>query len=61
MTLDEAKKIAVIAAWVDGGCSVCVGSVVAELNEKFPEFVWTFDSDKMCSDEAVSVTERTSR
>ena len=41
MTLDEARKVAHVAGTADDGCPVCVGSMVDELNEAFPEFVWS--------------------
>ena len=41
MTLDEARKIAEIAATADGGCHGCVSALVEQLQEDFPEFVWT--------------------
>lgn len=40
MTLEEAKKVANIVGQADGGCSICVGSLVKDLNEFFPEFEW---------------------
>lgn len=41
MTDEEAEKIASIIATADGGCFVCVGELAEQLNEAFPEFVWT--------------------
>jgi hypothetical protein len=40
MTLEEAEKIATIAETADGGCPYCVGSIVEQLGEAFPEFQW---------------------
>lgn len=46
MTLFEAKKLALIAGNIDGGCPVCIGHFVEDLNEAFPEFVWKYDYDE---------------
>lgn len=45
MTLDEAKKVALICCQADGGCSVCVSAHVENLNAMFPEFKWAYDPD----------------
>jgi hypothetical protein len=47
MTLEEAKIIASIVETADGGCSVCVGSLVDMLNEQLPQFKWTYPVDYM--------------
>ncbi|MDP3938242.1 MAG: hypothetical protein Q8R92_08910 [Deltaproteobacteria bacterium] len=49
MTLDEAQKVASIVATADHSCSVCVGNLVDQLNEAFPEFYWA------AADETVDV------
>ena len=54
MTLEEAQKLALIAAEVDGGCRFCVGSVVRKLNESFPDFIWVHNSE----DDVVTVRPR---
>lgn len=42
MTIEEAKKVAEIIEEADGGCSVCVGSLLLAAHEHFPEYdgVW---------------------
>lgn len=40
MTLDEARKVAKIAATADGGCRYCVADLLLQLQRAFPEFVW---------------------
>lgn len=51
MTLEEAKKLAVIALTVDNGCIVCINNFVEELNEAFSEFTWTvIDTIDSCAD-----------
>jgi len=45
MTLDEARKVALICCQADSGCSTCVGAHVANLQAAFPEFVWKYDPD----------------
>lgn len=40
MTEEEARKIAEIAVTVDGGCFVCVGGLLTDLQVSFPEFDW---------------------
>lgn len=42
MTLDEARKVAKIASYCDGGCSVCLQGLREDLEEAFPEFMWTY-------------------
>lgn len=41
MTLEEAKKIASIVETAEGGCGGCINEAVKELNNKFPEYVWS--------------------
>lgn len=45
MTLEEAKKISNIIAFADSGCPVCVADMVESFNERFPDFIWTFNQD----------------
>jgi hypothetical protein len=45
LTLEEARKVAAIVAYADGGCSHCVAALVKELDETFPEFSWTYTLD----------------
>ena len=40
MNLEEATKIAEIAASADGYCDSCVSSLVEKLEESFPKFDW---------------------
>lgn len=42
MTLEDAQKVADIVAQADGGCSTCVGALIYDLNNAFPEFAWDF-------------------
>lgn len=57
MTLDEAKKIALIARTADGGCPGCVMSLAQALEAAFPQFVWEFvedwDEERVCPAEVV--------
>jgi len=46
MTLKEAQKIGLIVGEADNGCEVCVGNLIARLNEAFPKFVWRMPDDK---------------
>lgn len=41
MNIAEAAEIARIISWADGGCSVCVGSLVDRLNAAFADFEWS--------------------
>lgn len=45
MTLEEARKVAAICMTADGGCTVCVSSLARQLQERFPEFTWTYDEN----------------
>lgn len=56
MNLQEAQAIASICGSADGGCTVCVRSLVELLQEFFPEFEWIYDG-KTCSD-SVTVMEK---
>lgn len=47
MTLEEAKKVAAIAATADGGCQYCVEDMFDQLNENFPEFEWDSYNENM--------------
>lgn len=40
MTEAEADKIAAIVVTADGGCSVCVPDLAAQLLRDFPEIEW---------------------
>jgi len=53
MTIDEAKKIAYMASFVDGGCPVCVRGLMTYLIAAFPEFEWTNPESKYVRDEAI--------
>lgn len=41
MTVDEARKVAAIAASADGGCASCVTALFEKLQAVFPEFRWS--------------------
>ena len=41
MTLEEALKIAAVIRTADCGCDSCCRGLVGELNDAFPDFVWT--------------------
>lgn len=43
MTLEEARKVAMIIINADNGCPVCVERLVEKAQEIFPEFKWTFN------------------
>lgn len=47
MTRAEAITIFEIAKTADGGCSVCVGNLLAWLSFRFPQFPWGdwYDAD----------------
>lgn len=38
MTLDEMRTVARIIGTADGGCSTCVGDLVRQMREAFPQF-----------------------
>lgn len=40
MTLEDAKKVALICMQADGNCSVCVKEMVRYLTFHFPDFQW---------------------
>lgn len=39
MTLEEARKVALVCSTADDGCSHCVKGLAKHLEEMFPEFV----------------------
>jgi hypothetical protein len=41
VTLEDAKKVAQVLTWADGGCDVCVRTCFEIAAEKFPEFPWS--------------------
>lgn len=51
MTLDEANKLARVAASADGGCSVCVKAICEELSNAGLGYVWTAHNEKKWPDE----------
>lgn len=52
MTIEDARKLIPIAADVDGGCPVCVGCLLFDLEAAFPEIDWA-----LCAAEFVRETE----
>lgn len=56
LTLEDAKKLAKIAAEVDGGCSVCVPAVCEELTKAFPDFLWSYDETKRFEEDGAAVS-----
>lgn len=44
MTLEEAKKVALICEEADGNCASCVHGLAELLQEAFPEFNWVYKS-----------------
>ena len=40
MTLDEAKKVALIISTADSGCPGCVDDLTKQMQEAFPEYQW---------------------
>jgi hypothetical protein len=61
VTREEAQQIAAIASTVDGGCSCCIKSVVAQLNHAFPEWEWFYPDDWDAQEkDGVTVKERVS-
>lgn len=47
MTFDEAKQIARIVGTADSGCTICVGHLVDQMNERFPAFRWVMTNQNM--------------
>jgi len=43
MTLEEAKKVALICEDADGNCSSCVNGLAYLLQKAFPEFNWVYE------------------
>lgn len=46
MTLDEMQAVTDIVIRADGGCSTCVGELLAALKVQFPQFVWSNETDR---------------
>ena len=47
MNLDDARKVLAIIRTADGGCGVCVRSLLELCEDAFPELLWpTFDEDE---------------
>jgi hypothetical protein len=53
MTIDEAKRVAVIISSADGGCPVCVRHLAVGCHQAWPQFDWPamvfpdeFDADE---------------
>jgi hypothetical protein len=45
MTLKEAREVARLIGFADGGCSNCVSDLIAHANRKFPKFIWSKGED----------------
>jgi hypothetical protein len=59
MTLEDAKKLCTPISNIDGGCHVCIGSFIKDINTLFPEFEWRLrDGDDSDEYGYVSVVER---
>lgn len=60
MTLQEARKVAEIASTADARCQKCVENLRKQLEEAFPEFVWTKEEYKDIEVQAKHPPERNS-
>lgn len=58
MTIEEAAKVAAIAATADRGCPSCVRDMVARLDKAFPEFVWEIHDELEYQPGYVTVKQR---
>ena len=47
MTLDEAKKVALMIGHADGGCGTCVSQLTKLAASLFPEFEWRYAGGEM--------------
>jgi hypothetical protein len=43
MTFEDAERLCPIIGKIDGGCTTCIDRFIEEINEAFPEFVWSCD------------------
>lgn len=50
MTLEEARKIALVCGTADHGCESCVHGLSVKLNKIFPEFNWQLEPVLIASD-----------
>lgn len=46
ITIEDAERFARIISTADSGCSCCVGSLVEEANDAFPEFVFKMEKEE---------------
>lgn len=46
MTLEEAKKFALVLQDVDNGCPNCILTACARTNSLFLDYNWTYDEEK---------------